>query len=510
MDSVNNLIGSQNMGKWWERQETSVQKPAFAFRAIAYYRHSAQDRQENSISIQQDQVRPWAENNNVEIIHEFMDPGKSGLTAEGRPGFQDMMENWVKNRTDFQYILCLDVSRWGRFQDIDLSAQYSAECRKCGKEVIYTTLGKPRENDPLYPVYVQFERYRAAQYSRELSDKVFRGCVKIAQQGYWPGGKPRYGFRRLLLNEARQPVHLLEPGERKSIQNQRVTLALGDEREVAVVRRIFREFTDGGQHEQAIADGLNRDGIPSPGGSTWDGGKVRDILMDERYTGTMVYNRTTQKLKTPSRPNPKEQWIRTPESFQRLIEPAVFARAQQIFSDRAKRYTPAYMLKQLESLLQVHGIVRASLVRAAPDMPSPSTYVKHFGSLDSAFQQLFDQVRKAAGCLVTEHIEAIVNHVVAYDDFLVIDQRLTVLIQPSVPMPYGDAAYWFFRPDQRAVIDITLGVPLSELEQPRILGYLALPRLLVQEDWIRMFSTSESRLEMHGHNGLEIIEHLLS
>jgi len=35
---------------------------------------------------------------------------------------------------------------------------------------------------------------------------VFRGCVKIAQQGYWAGGKPRYGFRRLLLNEARQPV----------------------------------------------------------------------------------------------------------------------------------------------------------------------------------------------------------------------------------------------------------------------------------------------------------------
>ena len=49
-----------------------------------------------------------------------------------------MMENWVKKRNDFKYILCLDVSRWGRFQDIDLSAQYSAECRKYGKEVIYT------------------------------------------------------------------------------------------------------------------------------------------------------------------------------------------------------------------------------------------------------------------------------------------------------------------------------------------------------------------------------------
>ena len=29
-------------------------------------------------------------------------------------------------------------------------------------------------------------------------------------------------------------------------------------------------------------------------------------------------------------------------------------------------------------------------------------------------------------------------------------------------MPYGLAHYWFFRPDRREVIDVTLGVPLSE------------------------------------------------
>jgi hypothetical protein len=57
-----------------------------------------------------------------------------------------------KQRKDFDYIFCLDVSRWGRFQDIDLSAQYSAECKHQGKQVIYTTIGKPKENDPLYPV----------------------------------------------------------------------------------------------------------------------------------------------------------------------------------------------------------------------------------------------------------------------------------------------------------------------------------------------------------------------
>lgn len=171
---------SNTQRQWWMRAEAPAQPPAPRFRAVAYYRHSAQDRQENSVAIQQDQVRQWARENGVEIIHEFADRGKSGLTAEGRDGFNDMMENWVKVRDDFQFVLCLDVSRWGRFQDIDLSATYSAECKRHGKQVIYTTLGKPKPNDQLYQVYVQFERFRAAQYSKELSDKVFRGCVKIS------------------------------------------------------------------------------------------------------------------------------------------------------------------------------------------------------------------------------------------------------------------------------------------------------------------------------------------
>ncbi len=181
------------MNHWWEIEIPAETDSIPKVRAVAYYRHSAQDRQENSIPIQQDQVREWASKNGVEIIREFADAGKSGLNAEGRPAFTEMMNDWICQRTDFDYVLCLDVSRWGRFQDIDMSAQFSAECRKHKKQIIYTSIGKPREDDPLYPVYVQFERFRAAQYSRELSDKVWRGCAKIAEQGYWAGGPPPYG-----------------------------------------------------------------------------------------------------------------------------------------------------------------------------------------------------------------------------------------------------------------------------------------------------------------------------
>ena len=257
---------------WWEKEHPPTGPAIPRFRGVAYYRHSAKDRQENSVAIQQELVQKWAKDNGVEIIHEFSDRGKSGLTAEGRDGFNDMMENWVKKRKEFDLVMCLDVSRWGRFQDIDLSATYSAECKKHGKQVIYTTLGMPRPDDPLYPVYLQFERFRAAQYSKELSVKVSHGCIKIAQQGYWVGGSPPFGYDRLLLDESRKPVHVLERRQKKGIQNQRVTLTLGPQEQVATVRRIFTELIDAGNDTQEIADSLNRDGLRSARGGLWSAG----------------------------------------------------------------------------------------------------------------------------------------------------------------------------------------------------------------------------------------------
>ncbi len=38
-------------------------------------------------------------------------------------------------------------------QDLDLSAQFSAQCKKHRKQVIYTSIGKPREDDPMYQPY---------------------------------------------------------------------------------------------------------------------------------------------------------------------------------------------------------------------------------------------------------------------------------------------------------------------------------------------------------------------
>ncbi len=498
-------MNNGNQRVWWEKDQPAATPALPRFRGVAYYRHSARDRQENSVAIQQELVQKWAGENGVDIIHDFADRGKSGLTAEGRDEFNDMMDNWVKKRKDFEFVLCLDVSRWGRFQDIDLSASYSTECKRHGKQVIYTTLGMPRPDDPLFPVYLQFERFRVAQFSKELSVKVFHGCIHIAKQGYWVGGSPPYGYDRLLLDESRKPMHVLEHRQKKGIQNQRVTLTLGPQEQVATVRRIFQEFIEARRHTEQIAEDLNRDGSRSARGGPWNAGKVHRILTNVMYAGTLVYNKTTKKLKTPSRRNPKSQWILTAGAFAGLVEPVVFDRAKAIMTEMAQRYSPEIMLGHLERLYREHGFLRPSMLRADEEAPSASTYATHFASLDAAYQQVFRSAVRDVRVEVESLLRGLVGEVETYEDFLVVNRKFTVLVQPSVPVPHGYNQYWYFRPDGRSIVDITLGVPVSGTEVPKILGYLALPRLLVRGRGIRLFGSSETRLDMYGHTGLEVI-----
>ncbi len=85
---------------WWMNRAANP-----VARAVAYYRHSAQDRQENSIPIQQEQVRRFAREHRIEIIKEFADAGKSGLSTEGRDGFNEMIQKYVEGgAADFEYV----------------------------------------------------------------------------------------------------------------------------------------------------------------------------------------------------------------------------------------------------------------------------------------------------------------------------------------------------------------------------------------------------------------------
>ena len=82
-------------------------------------------------------------------------------------------------------------------------------------------------------------------------------------------------------------------------------------------------------------------------------------------------------------------------------------------------------------------------------------------------------------------------------------------VRPMTPNLLAQyAAYWPVRPDARQVIDITLGVLLSDPDEAEILGYVALPRWLAGSSTFRFGSTS-TRTELFGRTDLAFLQHLL-
>jgi len=114
-------------------------------RAIAYYRHSLNSQCDESFALQRDQVRSWAGEHDFEIIHEFYDAGCSMGDSDERPAFTEMMQAWISERTDFEYVLCVDASRWGRFPDSEPSARPIGVFLKYWKRVIFTSNGNQEE-----------------------------------------------------------------------------------------------------------------------------------------------------------------------------------------------------------------------------------------------------------------------------------------------------------------------------------------------------------------------------
>ena len=91
--------------------------------AAKYVRMST-EHQQYSIDNQADAISRYARKNNMEIVRTYTDSGKSGLTIQHRPGLRQLIADVKGGSAGFAAILVYEVSRWGRFQDVDESAYY--------------------------------------------------------------------------------------------------------------------------------------------------------------------------------------------------------------------------------------------------------------------------------------------------------------------------------------------------------------------------------------------------
>jgi DNA invertase Pin-like site-specific DNA recombinase len=366
------------------RKGTSLAKRSRALRAVQYVRMST-DYQRYSIQNQAAAIGAYAQQKNLMIVRTYVDEGRSGLRIKGRAGLIELIEDVQSGHADFDHVLVYDISRWGRFQDVDESAYYEFICKQNGINVTYCAEQFDNDGSLLSSIVKNIKRVMAAEYSRELSVKVHTGQSRIAGLGYRVGGPLTFGLRRELVDESQRSKGGLAKGERKSLQTDRVRLRLGSDQEAAIVRWIFNQFVVERKSDTEIARQLNRANIANHNGRPWTDGMIHTVLKNENYVGNVVYNRTSRRLGQKLVNNPRHLWIRGVALIDPIVDRSLFARAQKIMAERRVEIPEDQMLLRLRVTLHRKGRFNSSIINNTVGVPCVSGYVKHFGSLRKAY-----------------------------------------------------------------------------------------------------------------------------
>jgi len=346
------------------------------------------DHQRYSIDNQIEAISDYAADHGLDVVRTYADPGKSGLHLKGRLGLQQLLEDIRTGAADYEVLLVYDVSRWGRFQDTDESAYYAHLCSRGGVELVYCAEPFQGFDGPLATIVKGVKRAMAAEYSRELSSKIFRGQAAVVRRGFRPGSRPPYAFERWVVDEGRHRKYRLDPGESKGFAADRVVLVPGPPEEVAQVQLIFALCVDEGMASTQIAKALRARGLMRRG-KPWTMDKVQVILNREQYVGDSIYNRRSTKLGGPEIRNPESDWVRCADAWSPIIDRQTFERAREMIAGRRPNiWSDEAMLESLADLLRRKGRLTAQIILNDPDSPCLTAIYRHFGSLTQTFAQL--------------------------------------------------------------------------------------------------------------------------
>jgi DNA invertase Pin-like site-specific DNA recombinase len=490
-------------------------------RAAMYVRMST-DHQKYSTENQADAIREYAARHQIEIIETYADAGKSGLSLDGRDALKRLIDDVQAGTAQFNMILVLDVTRWGRFQDADESAYYEYICRRAGIDVQYVAEQFDNDGSPVSTIVKGVKRAMAGEYSRELSAKVFAGQCRLIELGFRQGGQAGYGLRRVLVDERGERKATLKRGEHKSLQTDRVILVPGPPEEVETVRWIYRAFIEEGMQEGRIAAILNQRGVLTDLERPWTRGTVHEVLTNEKYIGNNIFNRTSFKLKKRHVENSPDMWVRADGVFEAVVEPQYFYTAQGIIRERCRKFSDDEMLEKLRELHQRHGWLSGVIINETDGMPSSSAYSHRFGSLVRAYEMIgYTPDRDYRYIEINRHLRSYHREIVAdtiskiealggqvrmeaESELLVINEELraSVVICRHYATEAG-ANRWKIHLDAGLLPDITIAVRMAPGNQ-QALDYYLLPAIDIERPDIRLRENNGLALDAYRFEDLEL------
>jgi DNA invertase Pin-like site-specific DNA recombinase len=490
----------------------------------AYFRMST-EHQQYSIDNQVQFIQKYADDHNMVIVRAYDDEGKSGVSAVGRHNFKRLIQDVVTGELNIEALLVYDVSRFGRFQDNDEAGYYSYLLKFHGVRIIYCAENLPEHSPEIQMLTLPALRYAAGAYSRNLSIKVFAGHVNLVRRGFYQGGVPGYGLRRKLVDSERKEKFVLQAGERKSLQTDRVVLVHGPNEEIKIINKIFNLFIFDSFNEYLIAEILNREESTRGDTGLWNRSKVHAVLTNQRLTGNYFYNQCSSKLKSKRVINPENEWIKYEEFLEPIIPEEKFQLVQRIIRDRSAHLSDDDVLNYLKDKLRQHGKLSGFIINEDPNGPSSCVVSHRFGGLINAYQLIgytpekdysyliinqklrevhSTELKKIHGYLESQNIH------VTTDSLLTVYNNLKISVVPSrCKIMKSGKHRWVVRLERSLAPDISVVMRMNE-SNTEVVDYYILPHLEKIESLLNLKENNTFLLELFRFDDLHILTDLLS
>lgn len=237
-------------------------------------------------------VEPW----NLDVVEQFFDIGQSrSVPWQRRPEASRLLSALKNPRRGWTAVVVGEGTRCWFGNQFSLTAPRLAAY---GVDLWVPELGgKFDARNPSHSVIMSMLGGLSESERQHVQARVRAAMdAQVVDEGRHQGGRPPYGY-----DVVDGGPH---PNPRKAAEGHRLRILVLDPPAAAVVRRIFREYLDG-NGDRTIAYGLNRDRVPCPSarrphqnrhrrGDGWQGGTVRSILQNPRYTGYAVFGRWTK------------------------------------------------------------------------------------------------------------------------------------------------------------------------------------------------------------------------
>lgn len=322
--------------------------------AVAYARFSSDNQHEESIAAQLRAIREYADKENVTLLKEYIDEARSA-TTDDRPNFLRMVKDITTGRLEVDYVYVHKLDRFARNR-YD-SAIYRRELAQHGVKLI--AVAQPTGDGPESIILEAMIEAMAEYYSKNLSNEVKTKMREYALKATHLGGLPPLGYD-------------VDPETKKYVINPQ---------EAPAIKMIFEMYVKGHSYPEII-EKLNALGYKTKKGRPFVQTSIYEILRNEKYTGTYIFNRAVSKQggkRNNHRSKDEEDIIKIPDAFPAIIDKKTFEEVKKKMEIRkqgpaAAKAKEVYLLTGLVYCGQCNGAMVGNRRKAGRDKKIYTTY----------------------------------------------------------------------------------------------------------------------------------------